>query len=88
MSYGAMPVALQMWMAQATPDMREGGMALFVAVFQISIALGSFAGGLIVDRYGLFDAMYSGAALCVFAMLAIMLLGRSARTATETAAAG
>lgn len=86
-SYGAMPVALQMWMAQATPDMREGGMALFVAVFQISIALGSFAGGVIVDRYGLFDAMYSGAALCVLAMLAIMLFGRSARTAAEAASA-
>jgi predicted MFS family arabinose efflux permease len=85
-SYGAMPVALQMWMAQATPDMREGGMALFVAVFQISIALGSFAGGLIVDRYGLFAAMYFGAALGVLAMLTIMLFGRSARTATETAA--
>ena len=39
-SCGAMPVALQMWMAQATPQMREGGMALFVANFQISIALG------------------------------------------------
>ncbi|WP_250475629.1 MFS transporter [Caballeronia sp. GAFFF1] len=85
-SYGAMPVALQMWMARATPDMREGGMALFVAVFQISIALGSLAGGLIVDHYGLFDAMYSGSALGVLAMLSIMLFGRPARAATEAAA--
>jgi predicted MFS family arabinose efflux permease len=87
-SYGAMPVALQMWMARATPEVREGGMALFVAVFQISIALGSFAGGLIVDRYGLFYAMYSGAALGILAIIAIMLFGGPARTATETATAG
>jgi predicted MFS family arabinose efflux permease len=87
-SYGAMPVALQMWMARATPDVREGGMALFVAVFQVSIALGSFAGGLIVDRYGLFYTMYSGAALGILAIIAIMLFGGPARTATETATAG
>jgi predicted MFS family arabinose efflux permease len=85
-SYGAMPVALQMWMAQATPAMREGGMALFVANFQISIALGSFVGGLIVDRFGLFDAMYSGAALAALAMLTITLFGGLARAATGAAA--
>ncbi|MGH8782405.1 MFS transporter [Paraburkholderia sp.] len=85
-AYGAMPVALQMWMAQATPNIREGGMALFVANFQISIALGSFAGGLIVDRLGLFDAMYAGAALAVLAMLTIALSGRLTRTAPHTAA--
>lgn len=91
LSYGAMPVALQMWMAQATPQMREGGMALFVANFQISIALGSFVGGLIVDRLGLFDAMYAGAALALLAMLTITLSGRTAGVATGaggTATAG
>lgn len=87
-SYGAMPVALQMWMAQAAPDMREGGMALFVANFQISIALGSFMGGLIVDRLGLFETMYSGAVLAALAILTITLFGRLGRTAADTAAAG
>jgi len=87
-SYGAMPVALQMWMARATPGMREGGMALFVANFQISIAVGSFVGGLIVDRFGLFDAMYTGAALSVLAMLTITLFGVLARTAKGSAATG
>ena len=87
-SCGAMPVALQMWMAQATPQMREGGMALFVANFQISIALGSFIGGLIVDRFGLFEAMYAGAALAALAMLTLTLSGRFARIATDGVAAG
>jgi predicted MFS family arabinose efflux permease len=86
-AYGAMPVALQMWMAQATPGLREGGMALFVANFQISIALGSFAGGLIVDRLGLFDAMYAGAALAALSVLTIGLFSKSARRAPATDAA-
>jgi predicted MFS family arabinose efflux permease len=76
-AYGAMPVALQMWMAQATPHVREGGMALFVANFQISIALGSFLGGGVVDRFGLFDAMYFGAALAVVSMVVITLFGKA-----------
>jgi predicted MFS family arabinose efflux permease len=66
-----------MWMAQATPHVREGGMALFVANFQISIALGSFLGGGVVDRFGLFDAMYFGAALAVVSMVVITLFGKA-----------
>ena len=45
LAYGALPIALQMWIKKAAPDVKEGGMALFVANFQTSIALGSFAGG-------------------------------------------
>ncbi|MDN7934508.1 MFS transporter [Burkholderia metallica] len=74
-AYGALPVALQMWMAQATRDVREGGMALFVANFQISIALGSFLGGRIVDGFGLFNAMFFGVALAVISILTLVLTG-------------
>jgi predicted MFS family arabinose efflux permease len=87
-AFGAMPVALQMWMAQATPDIREGGMAQFVANFQISIALGSFGGGPIVDRFGLLDAMHAGAALAALSMLTITLFGRAARAATGAGGGG
>ncbi len=60
-AYGAMPVALQMWMARAAPKASEGAMALFVSNFQISISLGSFLGGLVVDYQGLRSAMFFGA---------------------------
>ncbi len=60
-AYGAMPVALQMWMVRAAPNASEGAMALFVANFQIAIAAGSFVGGLAVDHLGLNDAMFLGA---------------------------
>jgi predicted MFS family arabinose efflux permease len=74
-AYGALPVALQMWMAQATREVREGGMALFVANFQISIALGSFVGGRILDGFGLFNAMYFGLGLAVVSILTLALTG-------------
>ncbi len=79
-AYGAMPVALQMWMMQATPALREGGMALFVANFQISIALGASVGGLIVDRLGSSDAMYTGAVLAALAGCILTFSHRAHRT--------
>ncbi|MEM5296806.1 MFS transporter [Burkholderia sp. JPY481] len=84
-AYGAMPVALQMWMAQATREVREGGMALFVANFQISIALGSFVGGRIVDGLGLFNAMYFGAGLALVSILTLALTGGHPRRTVEPA---
>jgi predicted MFS family arabinose efflux permease len=71
LAYGAMPIALQMWMVKAAPRMHEGGMALFVGNFQLSIALGSLAGGAVVDRFGLLDSFYFGGALGAAALLMI-----------------
>lgn len=84
-AYGALPVALQMWMAQATREVREGGMALFVANFQISIALGSFVGGRIVDGLGLFNAMYFGVGLAMVSILTLSLTGGHPRSVDEPA---
>lgn len=75
-AYGAMPVALQTWVAQAAREVREGGMALFVANFQISIALGSFVGGRVVDRFGLFDALFLGAGLAALSILTLTLANK------------
>jgi predicted MFS family arabinose efflux permease len=77
MAYGAMPVVLQMWMVKAAPGMHEGGMALFVANFQISIAVGSLAGGLIVDRFGLSAALYLATAAAALALVTILAFGRA-----------
>ncbi|MCP3705652.1 MFS transporter [Paraburkholderia sp. CNPSo 3274] len=84
-AYGALPVALQMWMAQATREIREGGMALFVANFQISIALGSFAGGRVVDGFGLLNTMLLGAGLAVLSILTLTLAGERSRSTEEAA---
>lgn len=84
-AYGALPVALQMWMAQATREVREGGMALFVANFQISIALGSFLGGRIVDGFGLFNALFFGVGLAALSILTLALTGGHPRRIDEPA---
>jgi predicted MFS family arabinose efflux permease len=75
LAYGAMPIALQVWMTKAAPEVHEGAMALFVANFQISIALGSFVGGLIVDALGLFNAMYVGVLLAALAIIVVAAFG-------------
>ncbi len=72
LAYGAMPIALQMWMMKAAPGIPEGGMALFVANFQVSIALGSLFGGLVVDGLGLRSAMYFGAIVSLVALLILL----------------
>lgn len=81
LAYGAMPVALQMWMAKAAPDVHEGGMALFVANFQISIALGSLGGGFVVDNFGVADAMVAGGVVALVSAAVIQLFsaGRATR---------
>lgn len=71
LAYGAMPVALQMWMVRSAPGAHEGAMALFVANFQASIALGSFLGGSIVDRVGMHSAMVFGGVVAIAAMLVL-----------------
>ncbi len=85
LAYGAMPLALQMWMASAAPHAPEGGMALFVANFQASIALGSFVGGVVVDRLGVLEAMTASGLLGVGALF--VLLAFSTVRAGEPAAA-
>jgi predicted MFS family arabinose efflux permease len=74
LAYGALPVVLQMWMAKASPNATEGSMALFVANFQISIALGAYMGGWLVDTNGVVVAMLFASGLSVVG-LAVARLG-------------
>ncbi|MGF6781582.1 MFS transporter [Paraburkholderia sp. GAS334] len=76
-AYGAIPIALQVWMVKAAPDASEGAMALFVANFQLSIAVGSFVGGLAVDGLGLLNAMTLGGAAAVLAIAILWAFGGS-----------
>ncbi len=51
-AFGAAPIALQTWMAKAAPDHLEGVGGLFIATFQVSIAVGAAVGGGVVDHFG------------------------------------
>ncbi|MFJ9693971.1 MFS transporter [Kitasatospora sp. NPDC101183] len=51
-SYGGVSVATQTWVSAAAPERFETSVALWSAVFNASIALGSLAGGLVIDQAG------------------------------------
>lgn len=78
LGYGGVGVTLQLWI------MREGGgelgTALFVAAFNISIALGSFAGGRIADGVSVSAVMWAGAGLAVVSAAVAGIWGRSRTT--------
>lgn len=50
--FGGVPVVSQIWMYEAAPENYESGAALMVCFLQVGIALGAFAGGVIVDESG------------------------------------
>ncbi|MFF4901781.1 MFS transporter [Streptomyces sp. NPDC001068] len=64
-AFGAVPLALQTWILQASPDAPESGLALLVSVLQISLAAGSLVGGLIVDGYGVSTGFAFGGILAL-----------------------
>lgn len=67
-AFGAFPVGFQTWIVRAAPDQAEAAGGLLVAAFQVAIATGAIAGGLIVDRTGALGAP-------AFAMVAVALGG-------------
>lgn len=67
----AAPTGWWTWIARTLPDDAEAGGGLMVAVIQLSIALGSTAGGMVFDLIGWQSA---------FAMSSALLLGAAALT--------
>jgi predicted MFS family arabinose efflux permease len=71
-AFGAIPLCLSMWMQQAAPDLPEAGSALFISIIQVAIAVGSLAGGTVVDRIGVPADLWFGAALALAGVASIM----------------
>jgi predicted MFS family arabinose efflux permease len=71
MAYGALPVALSVWVQRHAGDLPEASSALFVMTYQVAIAGGSFVGGRVVDGFGVVPALVLGGAAV---MLAVALL--------------
>jgi predicted MFS family arabinose efflux permease len=79
LAYGAMTVAMQTWVFTADGRDLWSGSALYPAVFQASIAVGSLLGGVVVGIFGDRGAIWTGT---VFAALALLGFGLYARPAT------
>ncbi|MEV0974869.1 MFS transporter [Microtetraspora glauca] len=78
LGYGGVGVTLQLWIMRSGGG--EMGTALFVGAFNVSIALGSFAGGRVVDGVSISAVMWVGAALAVAGAATAVISGRSGTT--------
>ncbi|MFD4656783.1 MFS transporter [Kitasatospora sp. NPDC058444] len=72
-SYGGVSVATQTWVRLAAPARVEASAAIWAGVFNASIALGSLAGGLVVDRAGNRAALLTAAGLAALGLLLTLL---------------
>lgn len=69
LAYGGVSVGLMTWMMKAAPRAVEMASALYVGVFNIGIALGSWVGGQIVDSSGLITTLWLAAGFAAVALL-------------------
>lgn len=79
-AFGAVPIGLQTWMARAAPDHLEAVGGLFIATFQVAIAFGAGAGGVIADLLGIPIAVSCGGAVAAGAGI---LIWRSSISAVD-----
>ncbi|GAA3390567.1 MFS transporter [Cryptosporangium minutisporangium] len=75
--FGAVPTAFQTWIARTEPDRLESAGGLMIATFQVAIAVGAFAGGLLVDGAGVRAALVTGGVAAVLGGLSLAALRRS-----------
>ncbi|MFC3998780.1 MFS transporter [Nocardiopsis sediminis] len=77
-AYGGVSVGAQTWLMSSAPEAREAASALFVGVFNGSIAIGALIGGRVVDAAGPPSVMWLGGALAVGALV-VTMAGRAPR---------
>lgn len=85
MAFATLPVGLQAWMVRDAPDRAELGGGLLTAAFQVAIASGAVAGGVLVDQFGVIGApAYCGLA-CALGAVAVQSVRMRRRAAASCA---
>lgn len=69
LAYGGVSVGLMTWMMKAAPRAVEIATALYVGVFNVGIALGAWAGGLVLDGIGLTGNLWVAGGFATIALL-------------------
>lgn len=85
LAYGGVSVGLMTWMMKAAPRAMEIATALYVGVFNVAIALGAWAGGLVLDEVGLTANLWMAGGFATLALLLSLLICLTER---RTEAAG
>ena len=70
-AFPALPLCLQTLVLRSAPHAPEAATSVFICSFNVSIALGAFVGGQVVDAAGTPTAMAVGAALAAVAALVL-----------------
>jgi predicted MFS family arabinose efflux permease len=78
-AYGAAPVTLQTWVLAAAPKSVEAATAIYCFVFNLAIALGALASGLVVDAMGVRRVLWLGAALVLLVLVTVRRAPAAAR---------
>lgn len=66
-AFNMVPVATQLWVTRVEPERVESAVSLQVTAFQVAITIGSAAGGVLLDGYGVRTPLLAGAAAAVAA---------------------
>lgn len=74
----AAPTGWWTWIARTLPENAEAGGGLMVAVIQLSIALGSTAGGMVFDHFGWQSAFVVSSVLLLGAAILTLCISRQA----------
>ena len=69
LAYGGVSVGLMTWMMKAAPRAVEIATALYIGVFNVGIALGAWAGGLVLDGIGLTGNLWVAGGFATIALL-------------------
>ncbi|MEV6521621.1 MFS transporter [Longispora sp. NPDC051575] len=71
LAFGGVPVSVQTWILRAAPDSAEAATALNTSVFNLAIAVGAAAGGLVVDAVSVTGLLWCGAGVSAVAAVAV-----------------
>jgi predicted MFS family arabinose efflux permease len=85
LAFGAVPVAVQSWILRSAPDAAEAATALNTACYNLAIAVGAAAGGVVVDAAGTRAVLVLGSILAALATGVVLATLRPARQATTAA---
>ncbi|MDX7986900.1 MFS transporter [Xenorhabdus sp. 12] len=72
LSYGGVSVSLMTWMIKSSPKLIEISTSLYISFFNISISLGAFSGGYLVDKYGLLNSTLIAGFIVLIAFILII----------------
>lgn len=76
LAWGMAPVGTQLWLFENTQKTPEAAQAMNTSIFQLSISLGSFVGGVAVNSLNLNSAIWLGAIILAASIVVVFAAGR------------